>query len=62
MEEELTVQELGITNRINLCDSCEKEQPECDGDNLIFGDGSGNDNIAACAKYGPLKLNSWVKK
>jgi len=34
----------------NLCDGCSRrdEIPECIPDNVIFGDGVGNDNIIEC--------------
>lgn len=46
-----------ITNNcINLCQSCYKEYPNCDANNddIVFGDGIGNDNICCCSKYLPL--------
>lgn len=42
-------------NKVNLCDSCREEFPECHavtGD-IIFGDGEGEDNICACRYYIP---------
>lgn len=46
----------GYENKIHLCDSCEKCYPECDAksENIIFGNGIGEDNICACSKYTPL--------
>lgn len=43
-------------NRIHLCQSCHKEYPNCDANNddIVFGDGIGNDNICCCNKYLPL--------
>lgn len=42
-------------NQINLCDSCDYSYPECpsEKDDVIFGNGIGNDNICACNKYQP---------
>jgi hypothetical protein len=51
-----TVQDLGIHNEIHLCRSCCHEQPTCSGDNLIFGSGKGDDNVAACGQYEPIEL------
>ena len=43
-------------NQINLCDSCDYSYPECpsEKDDVIFGNGIGNDNICACNKYKPF--------
>ena len=42
-------------NQIHLCDSCEYNYPECPckQNDVIFGNGKGNDNICACNKYKP---------
>lgn len=42
-------------NQINLCDSCNYSYPDCPSknDDVIFGNGIGNDNICACNKYKP---------
>lgn len=42
-------------NQVNLCDSCKHTYPDCQSgkDDVIFGNGIGNDNICACAKYVP---------
>ena len=39
----------------NLCDSCGYSYPECPSknDDVIFGNGIGNDSICACNKYKP---------
>ncbi len=50
-----TVQDLGMVNDVNLCDTCCYEQPTCTGDNLIFGSGIGNDNIVACSAYDAIE-------
>lgn len=44
-----------INNKIHLCNSCQKTYPECDSkaEDIIFGNGIGNDNICACACYLP---------
>lgn len=33
---------------IHLCDTCEYCPAECNGNNIIFGNGVGNDNVIAC--------------
>lgn len=42
-------------NQVHLCDSCRHVYPECPSgkDDVIFGNGKGNDNICACNKYEP---------
>ena len=42
-----------INNQINLCDSCRHTYPDCPAgeDDVLFGNGAGNDNICACGKY-----------
>ena len=42
-------------NQTNLCDSCDYLYPDCPSknDDVIFGNGIGNDNICACNKYKP---------
>lgn len=44
-----------INNKIHLCNSCQKTYLECDSkaEDIIFGNGIGNDNICACACYLP---------
>ena len=44
-----------LNNQVNLCDSCTYTYPECpsEKDDVIFGNGIGNDNICACNKYEP---------
>lgn len=44
-----------LNNQVNLCDSCTYTYPECpsEKDDVIFGNGIGNDNICACNKYQP---------
>ena len=43
-------------NKVHLCDSCKELYPECpaDGEDMLWGDGKGNDNICCCAYYVPL--------
>lgn len=62
-------QELTITNnKVHLCDSCQYTYVTCPshGDDAIFGDGKGNDNICACNKYLPIcaepeqKPGKWI--
>lgn len=40
-------------NKVNLCDSCKYNYPDCPSksNDVIFGNGKGNDNICACNKY-----------
>ena len=39
--------------KINLCDTCTFNYPECDakGDQIVFGNGKGNDNVIFCKEY-----------
>jgi hypothetical protein len=42
----------GTTTKINLCDFCLNDFPDCPKANFIeFGDGLGNDNINKCSEY-----------
>ena len=54
-----------INNQINLCDSCRHTYPDCPAgeDDILLGNGAGNDNIAACGKYEVEKRNTghWRK-
>ena len=40
-------------NKVHLCNSCQHNYPDCSAEqnDVIFGDGIGNDNICCCAKY-----------
>ena len=49
-----TIQELGMSNKVHLCNSCMNEFPTCKNDHVIFGDGVGNDNVCCCSAYKPL--------
>ena len=42
-------------NKINFCDSCKHTYPVCPSrsTDVIWGNGTGNDNICACSKYEP---------
>lgn len=42
-----------LNNQIHLCDSCKYDYPNCPSENedVLFGNGVGNDNICCCAKY-----------
>ena len=42
-----------LNNQIHLCDSCKYDYPNCPSKNedVLFGNGVGNDNICCCAKY-----------
>ena len=44
-----------LNNQVNLCDSCRYVFPECPGEDsgVLYGNGTGNDNICACNKYQP---------
>ena len=50
-------------NQINLCDSCDYSYPDCpsESDDVIFGNGIGNDNICACNKYKPSAQQEIVR-
>lgn len=55
-------------NQINLCDSCNYSYPDCPSksDDVIFGNGIGNDNICACNKYKPSvtskqRTGKWIR-
>ena len=43
-------------NAVHLCDSCRYTYVTCPshGNDAVFGDGKGNDNICACNKYQPI--------
>lgn len=47
-------------NKVNLCDSCIHTYPDCPafGDDVVFGDGVGNDNICACSKYEHIRIDA----
>ena len=56
-------------NQVHLCDSCRHVFPECpsEEDDVIYGNGKGNDNICACNKYEPSaqperKKGQWMKE
>lgn len=51
----ITMKEVS-NNHIHLCQSCYKEFQNCDADSddIMFGDGTGNDNICCCNKYLPI--------
>jgi len=51
MSKSLTMQEIGLENKVHLCKSCCKTFADCNGKNLIYGTGYGLDNIAACSEY-----------
>ena len=42
-----------LNNQIHLCDSCKYDYPNCPSENedVLFGNGIGDDNICCCAKY-----------
>ena len=43
-----------LNNKVNLCDSCKHDYPECNG-KVVFGDGKGMDNICCCNEYVPVR-------
>lgn len=45
-------------NAVHLCMSCSYDYPNCPCENVLFGDGNGNDNICCCSRYDPL----WTKE
>ena len=49
----MTVQD----TKINLCDSCRYDYPECAASVVCFGDGIGHDNICCCNVYLPQTEN-----
>jgi len=51
----MELQNVRPNNQINLCNSCNYLYPDCpsESDDVIFGNGKGNDNICACSKYLP---------
>lgn len=51
-------------NQVNLCDSCKYLYPDCpsEADDVIFGNGKGNDNICACNKYLPSAQPETAKR
>ena len=46
-------------NRVNLCRYCADDYPECPAIDVIFGDGIGSDNVAACALYRHSTTPRW---
>ena len=52
-----------LDNKVHLCSSCQYTYPTCPehGNDVVFGDGIGNDNICACAKYKPStrRIGRW---
>ena len=36
---------------MNLCNTCNQAYPECNGHEVEFGEGKGNDNIISCDGY-----------
>ncbi len=42
-----------LNNQVHLCNSCKYDFPDCPSknDDIVFGNGAGNDNVCACAKY-----------
>lgn len=52
-------------NSIHLCDSCQYSFPSClaNAEDVLFGNGKGNDNICACNKYNPQpKRGRWIEE
>ena len=53
------------SNAVHLCDSCQYTHVTCPshGNDAVFGDGKGNDNICACNKYRPISAQpeqQWI--
>jgi len=59
---EVTMQEIGLNNKVHLCSSCSHEYPVCDSGDIVYGNGKGNDNIAACSEYEALKFRESIKE
>ncbi len=38
-------------SKIHLCNRCKNVYPECPAQNLVFGNGKGNDNIISCDSF-----------
>lgn len=51
-------------NTVHLCDSCQYTYPTCPsyGNDVIFGDGKGYDNICVCNKYLPKSVAHDLKE
>lgn len=51
-------------NKVNLCDSCKYTYPDCSAnkDDVLFGDGVGNDNICCCNSYQSKLPDNTVSK
>lgn len=53
-------------NSVHLCDSCQYTYAACPshGNDAVFGDGKGNDNICACNKYRPISAqpDGWLEQ
>ena len=54
-----------IDTKINLCDTCKKynDYPYCTDypngkDEIVFGNGVGNDNVCKCSKYELIEGNN----
>ncbi len=45
-------------SKVNLCDWCLRNYPECGSDNIEFGDDVGYDNICFCSDYKPERMES----
>ena len=46
-----------IDTKRHLCSTCIFNYPECPGDDIVFGDGIGNDNICECKNYLPYPIH-----
>lgn len=63
---EQTTPTIKLNNQIHLCDSCKYNYPNCPSENedVLFGNGVGNDNICCCAKYlasADRPQGEWIK-
>jgi hypothetical protein len=54
--EVISIQDIGLSNQVDLCVSCRHEMPDCGFDNVILGDGLGDDNTCSCSNYEPIEL------
>ena len=56
----ITTERLNITET-HLCNNCEFLFPECNGNDIVFGNGKGNDNVVMCDCYKKQTLKEMEK-
>lgn len=62
-EVEHTIQGYPMVNSVHLCDSCSFELPNCEDEkHIIYGSGVGEDNIAACSDYNPVRIRNYEEE